>query len=604
MQSNFLVPKKIAVRPRLSAIPALRGSLASRGSRIDRVPIRGHGRPLAGDGDFGRAGKTLPLPQSAPFDTRRYAKLRRMGGGESTVRRRLPIGIQNFREIRGEGHYYADKTPHIEGLIEDGKHYFLSRPRRFGKSLLLDTIKELFEGSEELFRGLRIHDRWDWGRRHPVLRLSFGAGDFSSRDRLELAVAARLEDIERDHGVAPRNVPPSERLRHLIEELHGRRGERVVVLIDEYDKPILDNLGEREIARANRNFLSGLYAVVKECDAHIRFTLLTGVSKFSKVNLFSGLNNLIDITLDANHATICGYTETEMDTVFAPELEGLDREQVRGWYNGYNWGGGERVYNPYDILLLFRRREYRAWWFETGTPTFLIDTLLRRGVNTFALEGMIADDALLSSFDVEEIAPEALLFQTGYLTIGESSHRIGRTRYRLEYPNLEVRQSLNEALLNRLAGAAAGPAPRDRLWDCLLAHNLPGIEAEFRAIFAGIPADWHRRNNIAHFEGYYASVFYACLAALGLELTVEEASAAGRVDLALRCGGRTYLFEFKLIERAGEGAALAQLIERGYAEKHRAAGGPVHLIGIGFSEETRNIAAFETMEDRASASTE
>ncbi len=528
-----------------------------------------------------------------------------MGDGESTVRRRLPIGIQNLREIRGEGHYYADKTPHIERLIEEGKHYFLSRPRRFGKSLLLDTIKELFEGSQKLFRGLHIHDRWDWGRRHPVLRLSFGSGDFSSRERLELAVAALLEDLERNHGVAPPNVPPSERLRRLIQELHGRCGERVVVLIDEYDKPILDNLGERETARANRDFLSGLYAVIKDSDAHIRFTLLTGVSKFSKVNLFSGLNNLEDITLDPRFATICGYTEDDLDSVFAPELEGLDREQVRKWYNGYNWRGGERVYNPYDILLLFRRREYRAWWFETGTPTFLIDTLIRRGMNTFALDGMIADDALLSSFDVEEIAPEALLFQTGYLTMAESASENGETWHRLGYPNLEVRQSLNRVLLARLAGDAANSARSARnLRRCFREHDLAGVEAEFRAIFAGIPADWHRRNNIAHFEGYYASVFYACLAALGLELSVEEASAAGRLDLALRCGGRVYLFEFKLIERAGEGAALGQLIERGYADKHRAAGVPIHLIGIEFSEETRNIAAFETMEDRASASTD
>jgi len=534
-----------------------------------------------------------------------------MEGGESKVRRRLPIGIQNFREIRGEGHYYADKTPHIERLIEDGKHYFLSRPRRFGKSLLLDTIKELFEGSEELFRGLHIQDCWDWERRYPVLRLSFGSGDFSSRERLERETVALLDKTERQFGVAPLHQAPAARLRHLIEELHGRSGERVVVLIDEYDKPILDNLGERETARANRDFLSGLYAVIKDTDAHIRFTLLTGVSKFSKVNLFSGLNNLEDITLDPRFATICGYTEGDLDTVFAPELEGLDREQVRGWYNGYNWRGGERVYNPYDILLLFRRREYRAWWFETGTPTFLIDTLIRRGVDTFALDGMIADDSLLSSFDVEEIAPEALLFQTGYLTIAESVNEDGETWYRLGYPNREVRQSLNKVLLARLAGdAAKSPRSTRNLRQCFREHNLPGIEAEFRAIFAGIPADWHRRNNIAHFEGYYASVFYACLAALGFELTVEEASAAGRVDLALRCGGRTYLFEFKLIERAGEGAAgegaaLAQLIERGYAGKHRASGGPIHLIGIEFSEETRNIAAFETMEDyRGGASTE
>ncbi len=519
-----------------------------------------------------------------------------MSGADQKARRKLPIGIQTFRTIREEGHYYADKTPHIERLITEGTHYFLSRPRRFGKSLLLDTVKELFEGCGELFRGLHIHDRWDWGKRHPVLRLSFGSGDFSSPEKLELETFALLDGMERQNDVAPRHDTPAARLRHLIGELRRSAGERVVVLVDEYDKPILDALGEPEVARANRGFLSGLYAVIKDCDADIRFTLLTGVSKFSKVNLFSGLNNLEDITLDPRFATICGYTEGDLDTVFAPETEGLDRERVREWYNGYNWDGEERVYNPFDILLLFRRREFRAWWFETGTPTFLVDTLTRRGVNAYALDGMAADDALLSSFDVDEIATEALLFQTGYLTIEESSYRIGRRTYRLDYPNLEVRQSLNNVLLRRLAGGAADAAARNRLYDRLLDHDLSGVEAQLRAIYAGIPTDWHSRNDIARFEGYYASVFYASLAALGFDLAVEDASAAGRVDLALRCAGRVYLFEFKLIERAGEGAALRQLRERGYAEKYRAGGEPVYLIGVEFSEESRNIAVFETAE--------
>ena len=532
-------------------------------------------------GNVARVGETRCRP----------ATLRSVNGAERNARLKLPIGIQTFREIREEGHYYADKTPHIERLIEQGKHYFLSRPRRFGKSLLLDTIKELFEGSEELFRGLAVHDGWDWGRRHPVVRLDFG-GDFTVDGAVGVRAADELDAQASDHGITLDARGPEGRLAQLLRSLHRHAGERVVVLIDEYDKPILDTLHKPEVARANRDFLRGLYGVIKSCDAHTRFTLLTGVSKFSKVNLFSGLNNLEDITLDPQFSTICGYTERDLDTVFAPELDGLERERVRKWYNGYNWDGDERVYNPFDILLLFRRREYRAWWFETGTPTFLVDTLVRRGVNTFALDGMIADDSLLSSFDVDEIAPEALLFQTGYLTIEESSSRIGRLSYRLGYPNLEVRQSLNDVLLRRLAGSAAGTAAQNRLHDCFMAHDLAGVEAELRAIYAGIPSDWHWRNNVARFEGYYASVFYACLAALGFDLRVEDASAAGRVDLALRCARRVYLFEFKVAERAGEGAALRQLIERGYAEKYRATGEPIKLVGIEFSEETRNITSF------------
>ena len=215
-----------------------------------------------------------------------------------------------------------------------------------------------------------------------MVRLDF-AGDFRTPERLEGVTQALLDSVERRLGVTPRHDTSDNRLRHIIEELHERGGQRVVVLIDEYDKPILDTLGNPEVARANRDFLSGLFGVLKSCDAHIRFTLLTGVSKFSKVNLFSGLNNLKDITLDPRHATICGYTEDDLDTVFAPELDGLDREQIRKWYKGYNWDGGERVYNPFDILLLFDSRRFRAWWFETGNPTFLVDTLGRHGVNAF-----------------------------------------------------------------------------------------------------------------------------------------------------------------------------------------------------------------------------
>ena len=516
------------------------------------------------------------------------------------MRRRLPIGIQNFRQLREEGYYYADKTPQIRRLIEGGKHCFLSRPRRFGKSLLLDTIKELFEGSEELFRNLDLHSRHDWTRRHTVVRLDFGAGDFTGaapRDALELDVIDQLEVLAAKHVIEIGAPSASRRFARLLAALHEQTGERVVVLVDEYDKPILDALTTPEKARANRDFLRGLYGTLKSCDAHIRFSLLTGVTKFSRVNLFSGLNNLLDITLDTRYATICGYTETDLDTVFAAEMEGLDRKQVRDWYNGYSWDGRERVYNPFDILLLFEHRDYRAWWFETGTPGFLVDTLLKRGVNSFELQGMEADDNLLSSFDVDEVAVEALLFQTGYLTVESCSRIPGAALYRLDYPNREVRDSLNKALLGKLAGpAATGAHIGARLRKMFLAHDLSGVETELRSLFAGIPGDWHRKNDIARFEGYYASVIFACLMPLGMELRVEDASAGGRLDLSLRCGDHIYLFEFKIAERSGEGAALTQLRQRGYAEKYRASAESIHLIGIEFSEESRNIRAFTTAE--------
>ena len=253
----------------------------------------------------------------------------------SAPRRRLPIGIQTFREIREEDCYYVDKTGYIRRLLDEGKHYFLSRPRRFGKSLFLDTCKELFEGNEPLFEGLDVHDHWDWSVRHPVLRLSFSSGTYLEPDDLRKEVGTQLTALEEEAEVTPRDDDTaSARFRRLTKELHERTGQRAAVLIDEYDKPILDALETPEVALANRDFLRGLYATIKDSDAHVRFTFITGVSKFSRVSLFSGLNNLKDITLDPRYSAICGYTDEDIDTVFTPELPGLDRDEIRDWYNG------------------------------------------------------------------------------------------------------------------------------------------------------------------------------------------------------------------------------------------------------------------------------
>ena len=516
--------------------------------------------------------------------------------GESAARRKLPIGIQTFREIREDGCYYVDKTAFVHRLVADGKHYFLSRPRRFGKSLLLDTIKELFEGNEALFRGLDIHDQWEWGQPHPVLRLDFGSGDYEQPDWLAEDAAAQLEAIEKRTGASAGSGSPPARFRRLITQLHERCGQRVVVLVDEYDKPILDALASPEIAHANRGFLRGLYSVIKSCDAHIQFTLLTGVSKFSKVSIFSGLNNLIDITLDPCYSAICGYTEQDLNEVFASELEGLDRDEVRRWYNGYSWLGKdeEKVYNPFDILLLLRQRRFKAHWFETGSPKFLIDTLLRRGIPTLDLEGMVGSEALLSAFDVDEMSIEALLFQTGYLTITGEDTQNGLAQYRLGYPNREVRQSLNERLLMALLpDAPRRVAQRASLRKLLSANDFTALEALLRAVFAAIPHQWHTRNDIRDYEGYYASVVYSYFAAQGLELIAEDSSSTGRSDMVVRCGEGVYVFEFKLTDGSPSGRALAQAKEKGYAEKYRHWRQPIHLIGVEFSREARNIAAFE-----------
>ena len=510
------------------------------------------------------------------------------------TRRRLPIGIQTFREIREENCYYVDKTAYILQLLNEGKHYFLSRPRRFGKSLFLDTLKELFEGNESLFEGLYIYDHWDWSVRHPVVRLDFGSGNFNEPDILHKEIMAQLDAVEKETGVESPYDTASARFRHIIQMLHGQAGQRVAVLVDEYDKPILDVLDEPEVARANRDFMRGLYSTIKSNDAHIKFTFLTGVSKFSKVHLFSGLNNLKDITLDTRYSAICGYTDTDLERVFAPELLGLDRDEIRHWYNGYSWRGDEKVYNPFDILLLFDSREFGAYWFETGTPTFLIETLFNRRVSSLKLDEMIGSSDLLSTFDVDEIATEALLFQTGYLTITREENLGGEVLYRLSYPNREVRQSLNRSLLRYLVKDPSGQMANSvQLYRLLEANDFAGLETLFHAFFASIPYEWYTNNDIANFEGYYASVFYSYFAGLGLDITVEDSSSHGRVDMTVHFNDNIYLFEFKVVELASEGAAMAQLQAKGYADKYRGLDQPIHLIGVEFSKNTRNITAFE-----------
>ncbi|WP_295586417.1 ATP-binding protein [uncultured Lamprocystis sp.] len=507
--------------------------------------------------------------------------------------RKLPIGIQTFAKIREDDCYYVDKTGFIRALITEGSQYFLSRPRRFGKSLLLDTIAEVFAGNEPLFRGLSIHPHWDWSVRFPVIRISFGGGVLRDRQELDERIGELLEDNARRLGVRVAAPTRPGQLARLIVEAETLTGQRAVVLIDEYDKPILDNLTRPEAAREMRDGLRNLYSVLKDNDAHLRFAFLTGVSKFSKVSIFSGLNNLNDITVDARYSALCGYTETDVDEVFAPELPGLDRAEVRRWYNGYNWTG-EAVYNPFDLLLLFQKREFRSFWFETGTPTFLVDLLTARGFFTPDLARLHSSEALLSAFDVEHIAPEALLWQTGYLTFHGSRRTGARIEHTLGYPNLEVQTALNDALLKGLMGdPMAAERAQSRLYDTLVAGDFAALRAHVQALFDAIPHQWHDNNPIARYEGFYASVFYSHIAALGLDLTPEDATAHGRIDLALRFEAQVWLFEFKVVELAPEGRALQQLKDRGYADKYRAQGLPIHLIGIEFSRERRTLVGFE-----------
>ncbi|ACB34602.1 protein of unknown function DUF1703 [Leptothrix cholodnii SP-6] len=511
-----------------------------------------------------------------------------------TPRRKLPIGIQNLREIREGGHYYVDKSGLAIDLIESsGKAFFLSRPRRFGKSLLVDTFKELFEGNRALFEGLAAETRWDWSRRHPVIRISFADGVLQSRAELERRIFEILGDAQRELGVQGTYESIASRFAELIRLAHEQHGQSAVVLIDEYDKPILDNITDPEIARQMRDGLMNFYSVLKDADAHLKFVFLTGVSRFSMAGMFSGLNHLQNITLDERWSALCGYTDADVDTVFAPELPGLDREEIRRRYNGYNWLG-ESVYNPFDLLRLFENREFRPYWFETGTPTFLVKLLSERRPYTPDLGRIVATDSLLSTFDVDTLLPEALLFQAGYLTIDSVWQIPGRRELTLKYPNKEVQASLNDVLLKSLSGSPEVPEPQiSRLYRLLQAGDVAALRGLFHAFFASIPHDWYRRNELSAFEGYYASIFYSHFAALGLDIVVEDTTSKGRIDMAVLCFGAVWLFEFKVVELVPQGRALQQLQDRGYADKYRSRGEPIHLVGVEFSKADRNIVGFE-----------
>ncbi|MFA7426097.1 MAG: AAA family ATPase [Desulfosarcinaceae bacterium] len=516
-----------------------------------------------------------------------------------TAKKKLPIGVQSFRKIRQGDYYYVDKTAFVLSLIEEGSYYFLSRPRRFGKSLLIDTFKELFSGNRELFAGLYAETRWDWSVAYPVLAFSFAGGVLGSVEALQQSLIAQLSQYEQQYRL---EVPFAEiniRFKALVREAHAQTGQRVVVLVDEYDKPILDRIEDRAEALRLREVLRDFYSMIKDSDAHVRFAFLTGVSKFSKAGIFSGLNNLRDITVSPGYSAICGYTEKDLDTVFAPELEGLDRQMLRQWYDGYHWLG-ENVYNPFDVLLFFAERTIAPYWFESGTPTFLIKLLLERGVFTPELGRTIASEMLLSTFDVDTMPVEALLFQTGYLTVHRVEEIAGSRFFHLRYPNREVYQSLSICM----AGAFLEDPSRESglrldLVRLLKAADFAGLERHFQALFAAIPHDWHRRNAIGEYEGYYASVFYSHFAALGLDIRVEDTTSQGRVDMAVLFEGRVLLFEFKVVEQAPEGKALAQLVAKGYADKYLDRGEPVYLIGVEFSRRTRSVCGFEVQEVQA-----
>lgn len=506
--------------------------------------------------------------------------------------KKLPIGIQTFEKIINENYYYVDKTPFIKKL-EQGGYYFLSRPRRFGKSLFLDTIKEVFSGNKELFKGLYIYDKWDWSKKHPIIKISFAIGTNNNSEKLISTISFNLKNVAYDYKINLEEEKLNQKFYELIKKLYENYNEKVVILVDEYDKPILDAIENIEYAKENREILKDFYSVLKDADPYIKLAFLTGVSRFSKVSIFSGLNQLNDITLDPNFATICGYTQTDLETVFSDRIKDFDKEEVRKWYNGYSWLG-EKVYNPFDILMLFDKKIFRPYWFETGTPTFLIKLFKQYNYYLPELENLEVGEELLSNLDIDSLYVENLLFQTGYLTIKDAERRLYREVYTLSYPNYEVKVSLNNFfLLHFVPDRSLKDKTENELEKALKNNQIEKLKDILHRFFASIPYDWYRKNDLESYEGFYASIVYALFSGAGFETVAEDTTNKGKVDLTIIYNNKAYIIEFKVIEDKPEKTALKQIEEKKYFEKYLGKYEEVYLIGIEFSKKDRNIVDFQ-----------
>jgi len=508
--------------------------------------------------------------------------------------KKLPIGISTLEKIINGNYLYVDKTNIAQELIENGGgYYFLSRPRRFGKSLLLDTLRTIFETDEsdkELFKGLSIYESGYKFTKHPVVRISFNDGDFSSTKSFEQTIYEILDSNQRNLDIkCPKDFSSSGCFKRLIEEAYKKYNKKVVILVDEYDKPILDNIDNKEEATKRRDELKNFYSVIKGSDEYIKFVFITGVSKFSKVSLFSGLNNLDDITLTPKYSTICGYTQNDVETTFKEHLKGQDFNKIRKWYNGYKFLG-EGVYNPFDILLFISNDFiYRNYWFSTATPTFLLKLIEKNNYFLPNLENIVKDEAMLNSFDVDYIELETLMWQTGYLTIVNTIETPKGIRYRLSIPNQEVKISLMDSIANFMSKIQNSVIVNDNIMYAFLEEDLNKLEINIKSLFASIPYNLFTNNKMYEYEGYYVSVFYSYIKALGFDIVGEDITNKGRIDLTLKLPNAIFIMEFK----ADGTNALAQIKEKKYHEKYLDENLPIYILGIEFDTKERNISKLE-----------
>lgn len=508
--------------------------------------------------------------------------------------KKLPIGISTFGEIIQDNAYYVDKSRYLRQLFDSGKYFFLSRPRRFGKSLFVDTLKCAFEGRQELFKGLYLENHWDWQDAYPVISISFGGGRFSDIDHLNNSFEEILIANAHQAGVELTGITINGRFKNLITSISKKYGKNVIILVDEYDKPILDHIEDPARAETMRDGLKNFYSVIKDSDRYIRFCFITGVSKFSKVSIFSDLNNLEDISLLPEMGTLCGYTELELITTFKERLDGVEIDTLRQWYNGYFFLGKDRVYNPFDVLLFLKKRAYGNYWFESATPTFLVKLLQQNRFYLPQLEGLEVNESVISSFSIDQLTAETVLFQSGYLSI-ESVRQVGPRRvFRLNFPNQEVKLSFTDALLVGYTPPIPSLAGfQNTMYMALESRDMENIRAGFKSLFSSIPYEWYTAGSLDQYEGYYASVVYSFLASLGFDLRPEQSSSHGRADLILKTDRYVYVIEFKVVEIVGDGQkAIDQIREKGYHDQYVQAGEDVTLVGMDFSKKERNLVGF------------
>ncbi|NJN34615.1 MAG: AAA family ATPase, partial [Saprospiraceae bacterium] len=483
----------------------------------------------------------------------------------------LPIGIQSFIELRNFNAVYVDKTPLIHKLVMQGKYYFLSRPRRFGKSLLLSTMKELFKGNKALFDGLWIENNWDWSKTNPVVHIPFDAVEYRKRS-LEEGLEIALKNCAKENKIKLKTEGYKLQFKELLERLNKKYG-RVVLLIDEYDKPILDYLETQKMnqAKANRDTLRDFYSILKSSEEHLRFVFITGISKFSKVFLFSHLNNLEDITLGSDFATIAGYTQEEIELNFVEQIQSVQENlqmsraelltMMKDWYNGYSWDGKARVYNPFGALNFFKKREFQNYWMATGNPRFLIEQM--RLQEFYGIENLSINSIVFEKFDLENIELISLLFQTGYLTIKERDPR--PSHYILDYPNLEVRESMYQFLMDDLAKnvyrADTGKTMLN-IKEALLKRDLGLVRRILEGILQDLPPEVFQKQT----EGLYHGLVHIVFSYLGIFIQSEVSSSRGYADAVVQTPTDIYVFEFKFNKTATE--AINQIYTKNYSGKY------------------------------------